>query len=130
VRILLIDDDEAARGFLKRAFERAGHEVRLAVDGRGVRELLETCRPDVVFTDIFMPEVDGFEALASLRQAAPGLPVVVMTGAAPAFGNCLGMAKLLGATAILEKPVKIAALLEALRVATAARPGDAPTPAS
>ena len=74
----------------------------LAVDGRRVRELLGPDKPDVVFTDVFMPEVDGFETLAMLRAADPNLPVVVMSGGAPGLGKCLQMAKMLGASAILE----------------------------
>lgn len=126
MRILLIDDDEHARSFLTRALERAGHEVHVAANGRGIRALIGTCQPDVVFTDVFMPEVDGLEALAMLRAAAPELPVVVMSGGSPNLGNCLRMAEMLGAAAILEKPVKVQVLLETLRVATSSHPSSNP----
>ena len=128
MRILLIDDDEHARAYLQRALERAGHEVHLAVDGRGVDALVPIHQLDLVLTDIYMPEVDGFQALATLRANAPDLPVVVMSGGALGLGTCLQMAKMLGAAAVLEKPVTIAALLDALRVATAAGCPSSRTP--
>ncbi len=121
MRILLIDDDEHARSFLKRALEREGHDVHVAPDGRGVATLVATVRPEVVFTDVFMPEVDGFEALAAFRAADPSLPVIVMSGGSPGMGNCLTMARMLGAAAILEKPVTIRALLDTLDSATRLR---------
>lgn len=118
--VLVIDDDEHVRAFVKRALERAGHTVHLACDGTRVRQLLRTLQPDVVLTDVFMPDVDGFEALTILRQSEPGMPVVVMSGGAVGLDNCLRMAEMLGAAAVLHKPLSTQTLLDTLSTAVAA----------
>ena len=127
VRILLIDDDEHARALLVRVLERAGNEVHALADGRRLAEVLETHEVDVVLSDVYMPEVDGFQALRVLQSKYPELPVVVISGGSGALDNCLHMAAMLGAAAVLEKPVRVPALLETLRSVTASgRPRAAP----
>lgn len=114
MRILLIDDDAQVRSVLKRALESAGHDVDLAENGERVGERLVRHGADLVITDIFMPDVDGFEAIKALRAAHPGLPIIVMSGGTLGSADWLKVARLLGASEVLEKPVAVAALLEAV----------------
>ncbi len=78
-RILLAEDDESLRGFLARALERAGFEVKACADGEeAVAELDD--RWDLLLTDIVMPGMDGIEVarLAAARQ--PDMPIMFITG--------------------------------------------------
>lgn len=78
--LLLIDDEPVAlrlaAGLLKRAFPYHRIETH---DGSNVRESVEAVRPDLVITDLYMPEVDGLTIVSQLRARRPDLPVVVMT---------------------------------------------------
>jgi CheY-like chemotaxis protein len=132
MRIVLIDDDEQVRSVLTKALEREGHAVLAVADALRLTETLDRFEADVVFTDVYMPEVDGFQALRLLRSVRPDIPVVVISGGAGPQDNCLSMATMLGAAGILEKPVSIAALLEILRSVAApatARAGRTDSPA-
>ena len=93
-------------------------------DGDQGLRLLRGSRFDVVLCDVFMPGQGGLEILAALRQEFPTLPVAIMSGAG--FGqrvDVLGVAGLLGARAILDKPFTLETLREALQKAV----GDTPT---
>src|SRR2546423_11573947 len=74
-RILVIDDDEDVRTLVKTLLSRAGHDVREASDGRaGLREFFAS-PADLVVLDVSMPELDGWETLARIRDPSdvPGL---------------------------------------------------------
>lgn len=81
-RVLLVDDDDAVRGFARRALELEGHAVTEAVDGQDALERLEADKAafDVVVTDVQMPRLDGIALAEAVARVAPGLPLVLMTG--------------------------------------------------
>jgi CheY-like chemotaxis protein len=73
---------------------------------------------DLLVTDIVMPERDGFETIAALRQSHPQLPVIAMSGNAPMTMDLyLNIAKKLGAFRVLNKPFRPDQLLVAAREA-------------
>jgi two-component system cell cycle response regulator CpdR len=78
-RILLAEDDESLRGFLARALERAGFEVKACADGEEAVAELDN-RWDLLLTDIVMPGMDGIEVarLAAARQ--PDMRIMFITG--------------------------------------------------
>jgi signal transduction histidine kinase/ActR/RegA family two-component response regulator len=78
--ILLIDDDESVRDVLSSILTEAGHEV-VSVDsgGRGV-EAFDSGEFDVVFTDLGMPEMSGWDVAAAIKRRNPAVPVVMITG--------------------------------------------------
>src|SRR5690349_24914916 len=79
-KVLVIDDDRMVRDTLKIILEAAGHEIVLANDGRqGVKAFTEI-QPDLVITDILMPEKEGIETIADLRRLRPNLPIVAISG--------------------------------------------------
>ena len=78
--ILLIDDDEKTRQVFDRYFTAQGYQINCAVDGREGLRVLESELPDLVITDIIMPEVDGMEVLLYLHEKHPELPVIAMSG--------------------------------------------------
>ena len=99
--------------------ERAGHSVVTADDGRKGVALCQTGNFDLLFLDIFMPGMDGFETMRMVRQLRPLIPIIVISGkpvsAEPGSApNFLTMATKLGAVSSLQKPFKPAALLAAV----------------
>jgi DNA-binding NtrC family response regulator len=78
-RLLIIDDEPEMVENLTRLLRREGYRCISATDGRKGLELLESQRPDVVLTDLKMPEVDGMDLLRRAHKIDPGLPVIMIT---------------------------------------------------
>ena len=118
-RILVVDDDVAVQSTVRLLLERAGHSVVTAGDGRKGLSLCETGDFHLLFLDIFMPGMDGFETMRMVRQHRPLMPIIVISGrpisvepdSAPDF---LTMATKLGAISSLQKPFKPVDLLAAV----------------
>jgi CheY-like chemotaxis protein len=114
--ILIADDDPGLRQTLKLALEAAGYHVRVAAHGGEAVSLQQEKPADVLITDIFMPESDGFEAIDRFRQAFPATKIIAMSGdARRARREYLPVAALIGVDATLKKPFKTDELLQALR---------------
>jgi DNA-binding response OmpR family regulator len=81
-RIIIADDDELLVDMVRSALEARGHIVGSLENGRRVRQVVETKRPDLVILDCSMPEVSGIQALRDLRTSpiAHATPVLVLTG--------------------------------------------------
>jgi DNA-binding response OmpR family regulator len=104
-KILVIEDDAEVRDYLKRLLVRAGHEVRVAENGKAGVAMQATEPVELVITDIIMPEKDGIETILDLRRDHPNLKVVAISGGGRlAPDNYLHSARLLGADAAIKKP--------------------------
>ncbi len=81
-RILVTEDDDAVRAFVKRALELDGHEVMIACDGgEGLEVLREECGAfDLLLTDIKMPVMDGIALALAAARDFPRLTIMLMTG--------------------------------------------------
>ena len=79
-RILLAEDDDSLRGFLSRALERAGYEVRACADGDEAIDALPDGDWDLLLTDIVMPGADGIEVARQAAARQPGLRIMFITG--------------------------------------------------
>lgn len=100
--ILIIDDDRQMRRLLIRILKGAGHTVREAENGRLGLEAFRRQRPALVISDIVMPETEGIETIRILREEAPTMPILAISGGSdPLY---LRAATALGATASLDKP--------------------------
>lgn len=77
--IWIVDDDQAIRWVLDKALQRAGMTPTCFERARDVLDALEQDRPDVLVTDIRMPDISGIDLLKSIKQRATDLPVIVMT---------------------------------------------------
>ncbi|MBB2487049.1 response regulator [Mitsuaria sp. WAJ17] len=78
--LLVVDDIESSRLVLGRALEQLGHRVRLAADGESALQLIQRDPPDVVFLDLLMPGMDGFEVTRRIRaieRQDRWMPVIV-----------------------------------------------------
>lgn len=114
--VLIADDDAGLRSALKLALEAHGYEVRVAANGGEALKLQRKSAADVLITDIFMPDVDGFEAIDGFRKAFPGTRIVAMSGDGKrAKREYLSAAMLIGVDATLKKPFQVETLLQALR---------------
>jgi CheY-like chemotaxis protein len=130
--ILVVDDDELFRAVVCRALRDAGHAVEEAVDGAQALRVIQAETPDLLITDILMPNRDGIELIAAVRQDHPGVRMLAISGRRHlGTVDLLDLAARLGAHDTLEKPFSTEALLEkvaALEVTNPARPdlsGDA-----
>jgi CheY-like chemotaxis protein len=79
-RILVAEDDEAVREFVRRALGYSGHEVTTVDDGSQALEALERQRFDLLITDIVMPGLDGIALALKVSKEQPKLPILLMTG--------------------------------------------------
>lgn len=105
-----------------RTLESNGYVAIPAAGGRQAVERLQTDTPDLVITDVVMPEVDGFEVLLKLRLLTPGVGALVMSGGGRLEPEVyLGMATKLGAHDILRKPFTRAEMLKAVKRALTSR---------
>ncbi len=84
--ILVVDDDPAIRKLNRSILEHSGYDVLEAEDGQEALQVLSSGEApmavDLIITDINMPKVDGFEAIASFQKEYPSIPVIVLTGIA------------------------------------------------
>jgi CheY-like chemotaxis protein len=114
-KILVIDDDAAIRRMLVRILTTAGHSVMEAPDGREGIELLHASQTKVVITDIIMPRQEGIETILEIRREAPAVRIIAMSGSSQNSGmSYLDFAAKLGAHAVLAKPFRASALLDAV----------------
>jgi len=114
-RILVVDDDVSFNETLKQYLEYVGHEVICAFDGGQGLRLFEQETPDLVITDIVMPDVDGMEFLFKAMDDILHIPckIIAISGGGRIGGKeYLATAKVLGADDILEKPFRRADLLK------------------
>ncbi|AKU90362.1 sigma-54-dependent transcriptional regulator [Vulgatibacter incomptus] len=102
-RILIVDDEEPSREALGELLSRWGMKVEEAGNGRhALRRAIET-RPDVIVTDLVMPQMDGLWLLRTLREELPDTPVVLLTGRGTIDQAVEAIRE--GAYDFLEKPV-------------------------
>lgn len=107
-RILIIDDDKATRDALRRAFERAGHDVEEAMDGLEGLERYRAQASDVVITDLHMPGRDGLEMTAELKREFPDAKVIAISAMGQSHNYDFERAALaMGAAKLIEKPFSI-----------------------
>lgn len=105
-KILIIDDEDTVRSALARILIRDGHEILVARNGAEAVDIVEDEPVDLVFTDIFMPEMDGIEFVLWVVERFPERPVVAMSGGgATPMDDALGDARALGAFDVVEKPL-------------------------
>jgi len=78
-KILVIDDLDGPRATIREMLQRGGYEVIEASNGKEGQILVEQHAPDVVVTDIFMPEMEGLETIKQIVKTRPHLPVIAVT---------------------------------------------------
>lgn len=121
--ILIADDDHALRTLLRLLCETAGHTVHTVKGGQQLLDQAMIEQPDLIITDLDLPQLTGAEAIRQLRQRAPfeQRPIILVSGRL----DVPNVARECGADVGLTKPFDLAAferlLLDLLQMAEAAR---------
>jgi len=108
-RILVVDDEAAIRELVRHILEPAGYQIIEAASGRQALALISEGLPDLVITDLVMPDQEGIETIRELKKKHPELRVIAISGVGG--GRYLTAAKLLGADVSLTKPIRPQVLL-------------------
>ncbi|MFQ5675088.1 MAG: response regulator [bacterium] len=111
-KILVVDDMDMARATIRQMLERGGHTVLEAANGKEGLKVIKRHPPDVVLTDILMPEMEGLEFIRKLSKTYPHLPIVAFS--ASTTTPYLEAAVRMGALGGLAKPFKQAELFAAI----------------
>jgi CheY-like chemotaxis protein len=115
MKILVIDDDHLVRYALSKILSSYGYEVVTAADGKRGMTVLRDEHPDVVITDIIMPEQEGIDTIIQIRRERPGIKIVAISGGGRIRNiDFLEMAQSLGADEVLAKPFEADELLSRL----------------
>ncbi len=112
-KILVVDDDDAIRLVINEALRREGHEVRTAASVAEQARILEEFEPDVLVTDVILPDGNGLDLVPEIIARRPGLPVIVLSAQ-----NTLATAVRAteqGAFEYLPKPFDLDELCQAVR---------------
>ena len=118
----MVDDEDDVRDSICATLKAHGYQTVSASDGRNALREVERLRPDLVLTDLFMPELDGIELIAILREICPDIPIVAMsTRFKPVTVDYIEIAMKLGAFAGLYKPLDEDRLLDVLDEALTGR---------
>lgn len=122
--ILIIDDETEILRVLRRGLEGAGHRVKEAQNGKEALRVFAGSPPDVVISDIYMPDMDGIELLIRLKERFPEARFVAMSGGGfIEKERVLGAASMLGAEGVLEKPFSLEEVLAAVETCLRPRSG-------
>jgi len=122
-RILVIDDESLIRSTVVTILNREGFSVEEASDGQAGIAMFHKSQPDLVITDIFMPNRDGIEIVMELKRSSPRTKIIAMTGGGQTrMMEIASAAKLLGADHILHKPFESESLVAAVNAALGTPP--------
>jgi CheY-like chemotaxis protein len=103
--ILIIEDDKDLRKFLARLLERENHYILEAENGLEAATIVKSIQPDIVITDIIMPEQDGIGTINMLREKYPEIKIIAISGGGNILGaDYLEIARKLGAHFAFTKP--------------------------
>ncbi|HMJ11446.1 MAG TPA: sigma-54 dependent transcriptional regulator [Polyangiaceae bacterium] len=116
-RILIVDDEPSVRSGLEKLLAREGYAIDVADDGVGALAVLRERTPDLVITDLRMPNMDGYELLHRIHDEHDTIPVIVVTGVNDVMSAVAAMRD--GAQDYVTKPVDFDALTEAMNRAFA-----------
>jgi DNA-binding response OmpR family regulator len=118
IRILLVDDDDMSRGAVHKMLERSGYAVTSTGDGSEALDHYRREAPDLVITDLIMPDVDGLEIIQELRRGDPEVRILAISGGGRVDAEeYLSVARKFGAAEILSKPFTGQELKEAVEAA-------------
>ncbi|MBK8575046.1 MAG: response regulator [Elusimicrobia bacterium] len=111
-KILVVEDDEANRDFLRFVFESAGHRVKVAADGQAALDAVAAEFPDLIVLDVMLPEVHGYEVCHRLKRVEKTSGIKILILSAKTFQADKHQALSVGADDFLSKPVEPGVLLE------------------
>jgi DNA-binding response OmpR family regulator len=115
-KILVIDDDVQFRSMIVEMLERKHFEVYGAADGEEGIRIWQNIKPDLVITDIIMPNKEGIETILELKRLNKDVKIIAISGGGRTNAkDNLRSAKLLGASLTISKPFESSELLDTVR---------------
>ena len=124
-RVLVVDDDEQVRMLLRRVLRAEGLDADLAGDASEARRAMADAPPDLVLLDVHLPDDDGRDLLANIRETSD-VPIILLTGMGDEADRILGLK--LGADDYVSKPFSSGELVARIHaVLRRAKPRTAPT---
>lgn len=124
LKILVVDDSNTIRRSAEIFLKAGKHEVMLAEDGFDALAKVSDCRPDLIFCDILMPRLDGYQTCAIIKRNAKfaNVPIVMLSSKDGVFDKARG--RMVGAQDYLTKPFTKDQLLKAVEQFGIAVQGD------
>jgi len=123
--VLVVDDDPDLLQSLRVLLEAYDYTVIMAANAAAAIAAVSELKPDVVLTDIYMPDADGFELINTLRQHNVTVPVIAMSGGGRVGGyDNLSIATHLGAAAVIDKPFSNTSLIDTIERVLADQSGE------
>lgn len=115
LKVLVVDDSNTIRRSAEIFLKQGGHEVLLAEDGFDALSKVNDYQPDLIFCDILMPRLDGYQTCAIIKRNArfSGVPVVMLSSKDGVFDKARG--RMAGAQDYLTKPFSKEQLLQAVQ---------------
>lgn len=117
-RILVVDDDSSIRSSLQKILEESGYDLTVVPDGESAQA--EFAKANLLILDLNLPIQDGWDILGQVNAGYPLLPVIVITGLADQLDERM----IPGASAFLEKPIEVPALLRTIELLLNRPPED------
>ena len=115
LKVMVIDDSKTIRRTAENLLKKAGCEVLTAIDGFEALALIADSRPDVIFVDIMMPRLDGYQTCALIKNNAEfrRIPVIMLSSKDGLFDKARG--RIVGSEHYLTKPFTREELLGVIR---------------
>ncbi|MBD2436312.1 response regulator [Nostoc sp. FACHB-110] len=116
VTILIVDDNPTNLKVLSQAIASSGWEILIATDGQGAIEQAEYAHPDLILLDVIMPDIDGFQTCAELKQnpVTKNIPVIFLSALNDKFDKVQGL--LIGGVDYITKPFQVEEVLARIQV--------------
>ena len=123
LKVLVIDDSNTIRRSAEIFLKQGGHEVLLADDGFDALAKVNDYQPDVIFCDILMPRLDGYQTCAIIKRNAKfsGVPIVMLSSKDGVFDKARG--RMVGSQNYLTKPFTKDQLLQTVQELGSAKQG-------
>lgn len=119
IRVLAVDDSSTMRELLRLTLKEAGFDVEVAVDGVDALRKLELVNPDLILTDLNMPNMDGFGLIDAVRAGDTAKRVPILVLSTEGAQDLRERARVAGATGWLTKPFDDVSLVSTIRRVTA-----------
>lgn len=112
---MLIENDVVSASHITEMLKKVGHKVMLARDGSTLPEILREAQVDMVITDIFLDSTSGLQVVLDVKELAPGVKVLAISGGGRTLNfDYLDYALEFGADAVMRKPLEEARLMSLL----------------
>lgn len=123
LKVLVIDDSNTIRRSAEIFLKQGGHEVMLAEDGFDALSKVNDYEPHLIFCDILMPRLDGYQTCAIIKRNAKfsGVPIVMLSSKDGVFDKARG--RMVGSQDYLTKPFTKDQLLQTVRELGSAKQG-------